>query len=112
MATREVYRIQPVGLELGGHRSTTSNDNLDCGVHVCCSLEEMAGAVNGWCKQDYVPELVVIECEDKDVQDNGDYEGFVLKGNRGQIVRRVAFSSWDELVNCCKSYSLSLLVNV
>lgn len=100
------YRVQPVGRDLADHRSTTSNDNLDRGVHVCLSLEELAGAVNGWCDQAYTPEVITIACDDSDIQDNGDYEGFVLVGNRGTIVSRKAYASWDEFSDACREYAL------
>jgi hypothetical protein len=103
----QVYRVQPVGLELGNHRSETSNENLDCGVHVFYGLEELQGAVNGWCKQDYVPEIVTIACEAKDVRENGDYEGSVLVANRGAIVARKAFQSWDAFAEACRDYAIT-----
>ena len=103
-----VYRVQPKGMDLGSHKSETSNGELDRGVHVCFSLEELQGAVNGWCSQDYVPEIVVIECEEKDVRENGDYEGSVLVGNKGKIVNRVSFGSWDEFADLCRDYEVSI----
>lgn len=101
-----VYRVQPQGLDLGSHKSETSNGELDRGVHVFCSLEELQGAVNGWCQQDYTPEVVVIECDSKDVRENGDYEGSVLVGNRGEIVKRIPFPSWDEFADLCREYAV------
>ena len=104
----KVYRVQPVGLELSSHRSETSIGELDRGVHVCHCVEELQGAVNGWCRQDYVPEVVVIECDERDVRENGDYEGSVLIGNRGRIVNRVSFASWDTFSEVCRGYGLSI----
>jgi hypothetical protein len=87
-----VYRIQPAGLELGDHCSETSNGNPDRGVHVCQTIEQIQAAVRGWCKwSGSRPELVEIECDAGDVRDNGDYEGWVLIGNRGTIVSRKSF---------------------
>lgn len=105
MATRTVYRVQPVGLDID-HQSLTSNDTLDCGVHVCCSLEELAGCVNGWCRQQYIPEVIAIECDAADVRDNGDYEGFVLRGNRGVITKRTRYENWDTFAALCRDYSI------
>jgi len=103
-----VYRVQPIGLDLDSHRSETSNGELDRGVHVCHSIEELQGAVNGWCSQDYVPEVVVIQCSENDVQENGDYEGSVLVGNNGEIVNRVRFESWAEFADLCRGYEVSI----
>ena len=102
------YRIQPAGLDLGNHRSETSNENLDCGVHVCCSLEELQSAINGWCEFDWKPELVVIECENSAIRDNGDFEGFVLIANAGQIVKRVGFADWDEMADLARNYEIKV----
>jgi hypothetical protein len=63
----EVYRVQPVGLDLANHKSETSNGESDCGVHVFLSLEELQGAVNGWCSQDYTPEIFADLCRDYEV---------------------------------------------
>jgi hypothetical protein len=104
----QVYRVQPKGLELGSHRSETSCGDLDRGVHVCYSLEELQGAVNGWCEQDYTPEIVVIECDRKDVRENGDYEGSVLVGNAGKIVARKPFDCWASLAEACRDYAVNL----
>jgi len=100
------YRVQPVGLDLADHRSLTSNDELDRGVHVCLSLEELAGAVNGWCRQGYTPEVITIGCDRQDIRDNGDYEGFVLVGNRGTIINRTEYRSWGEFADACREYAL------
>ena len=100
------YRVQPKGFDLGDHKSETSNGEPDLGVHVFSSTEELQGAVNGWCDQDYVPEIVVIDCEEKDVRENGDYEGSVLVGNRGKIVKRISFGSWNDLADLCRNYQV------
>jgi len=102
-----VYRVQPAGMDLGQHRSETSNGNLAIGVHVFSSLEELQCGVNGWCEQDYVPEICVIDCEPISVRKNGDYEGSVLVANGGKIVGRVAFASWDEFADLCRDYLIS-----
>lgn len=92
-----VYRIQPIGLKLDDHRSTTSNDELDKGVHVCCSIEELKGAVRGWIYE-AGQELVTIEVADqKYLRNNSDFEGFVLIGNRGKIVARQPFTTRSAL---------------
>ena len=106
MTTGNAYRVQPVGLDLADHRSLTSNDNCDRGVHVCLSLEELAGAVNGWCDQHYTPEVITIECDRSDVRDNGDFEGFGLVGNRGVITGRRAYNSWGEFADACRESGL------
>jgi len=102
----KVYRVQPVGLDLGQHRSETSNGNLASGVHVFSSIEELQSGVNGWCEQDCVPEICVIDCEPTDVRENGDYEGSELVANRGKIVGRVAFASWGDFANLCRDYKI------
>lgn len=99
MATETVYRVQPVGMELGDHRSETSNDDLDRGVHVFSNLDALWHGVYGWCSQDWAPEIVEIECDIRSLSENGDYEGLVLVGNRGRIVKRTAFGSWDEFAD-------------
>lgn len=97
------YRIQPAGLEIGAHRSLTSNETYDRGVHVFCTLGEVCCAVSGWVDESWQPEIVVIECQDRDVRDNGDYEGFVLLNNRGVITHRKSFPSWLALRTWCRA---------
>lgn len=104
MATTTCYRVQPTGMELGSHRSLTSNDNLDRGVHVFGTVSELGGGVLGWTEQDWRPEVVEVECDEKALLDNGDYEGYVLLGNRGTIVRRKSFENWDALTEWAKGY--------
>lgn len=98
------YRIQPIGLEIKKHHSETSNGNQDRGVHVFGSLSELCGGVAGWMCQDWAPEIVQIQCESRSLADNGDYEGYVLVNNRGSIVNRKAFDSWDALLDWAKGY--------
>lgn len=107
MSVIRVFRVQPAGMDLDNHRSETSIGELDCGVHVFFSLEELQGAVNGWVAQDYIPEIVVIECDRKDVIENRDYEGSVLVDNRGKIVHRIAFASWDTFESKCRDYAIT-----
>jgi hypothetical protein len=102
------YRVQPAGLDLADHRSETSNDEPDRGVHVFGCLPELCSGVHGWCRQDWQPEVVEIECDRKALADNGDYEGMVLVGNRGKIVRRRAFADWDSLIEWSRDYPESL----
>lgn len=104
-----VYRVQPIGMDLGDHRSETSEGNQDQGVHVFTCLRSLQHGVNGWCRADYTPEVVVIECRETDLRDNGDFEGFVLVGNRGRIVARRPFASWTEFASYCRSYEATLL---
>lgn len=102
------YRVQPIGMDLGDHRSQTSNDEADRGCHVFGSVSELSGGVLGWVKQSWKPEIVEIECDSKALADNGDYEGYVLVGNRGTIIRRKSFKNWAALVAWCKQYPESL----
>lgn len=97
MATTTVYRLQPTGLELTGHKSETSSGDLDRGPHVFGSLSE-ASNVTGWVAQRGKWELLEIEADQKDVQDNGDYEGYVLLGGRGRIVRRTLLGTWKQVL--------------
>jgi len=108
MATTTCYRIQPAGCDLGSHRSTTSNDELDRGVHVFVTLAELCSGVAGWCRLRGKLEVVAIECDDADVADNGDYEGFVLVGNAGLIVQRRAFRGWTALQDWARRYPTEL----
>lgn len=94
MITTTCYRVQPKGLDLGDHRSQTSNDNADRGCHVFGCLSELCGGVQGWCDTDWAPEIVEIECDEENLGDNGDYEGYVLVGNRGTITKRRAFGTF------------------
>lgn len=102
------YRVQPVGLELAAHRSQTSNDNSDRGVHVFGSISELCGGVRGWLKESWQPEIVEIECESQSLADNGDYEGYVLAGNKGAIVARKSFADWGALVEWARDYPEAL----
>lgn len=104
MAKTTCYRVQPIGLELDDHRSQTSNDNADRGVHVFGSLSELCGGVQGWFAESWRPEIVEIECDSKSLTDNGDYEGYVLLDNRGKIVRRKSFATWSALICWAKQY--------
>jgi hypothetical protein len=74
---------------LHGIETTTSNDEPAGGVHVFESLPEVYGC-REWCNEDRV-ELATIECEPRDLQHNGDYEGALLLKGRGKIVRRKKF---------------------
>lgn len=103
MAKHTCYRVQPVGQELGQHRSETSNGELDRGVHVFGCLSALGGGVRGWCNPGWQPEVVAIECDLADLRDNGDYEGFVLVGNRGIIVERITFPTWEALLDWAKT---------
>ena len=92
------YRVQPVGLTIDGHRSETSNENLACGPHVFEALGDLCHGVQWWCDHDWQPEILEIECDSADVLENGDYEGFVLRGGRGNVVRRRKFRNWKALI--------------
>lgn len=96
MAT--VYRIQPPALDLN-HQSETSCGDLADGVHVFASIEDAARGVAEWVENPGEPqqELVTIECDDDDLDDNGDYEGFLLYSGAGRIVERRLFKSWDAM---------------
>lgn len=93
-----VYRIQPPGLGLN-HRSETSIGDLADGVHVFTSLEGAARGVSEWVDHPGEPkqELVTIECNDDDLDDNGDYEGLLLYSGCGRIVARRRFENWDTM---------------
>lgn len=106
MAKTTCYRVQPIGMELADHRSQTSNDNADRGVHVFGSVSELTGGVQGWGHGaiDWQPEIVEIECDMKSLADNGDCEGYVLVGNKGTIVSRRSFADWDALVEWTRDY--------
>jgi hypothetical protein len=95
-----VYRIQPAGLGIAGHRSLTSCGDLAEGVHVFGSLAEAARAVRGWVADEDgmpTPELVTITCAADDLEDNEDYEGLLLVEAAGEIVHRHTFADWDAL---------------
>lgn len=98
------YRVQPIGLELAAHRSQTSNDNADRGVHVFGSVSELCGGVQGWCAVAWQPEIVEIECDSLSLADNGDYEGYVLVANKGAIVGRRSFADWAALILWTRDY--------
>lgn len=102
--TTTCYRVQPKGKELADHRSETSNGEADRGCHVFGSVSEMCGGLLGWTKQTWKPEIVTIECDEKALADNGDYEGYVLIGNRGTIVARKSFASWGKLIEWAKQF--------
>ena len=92
-----VYRIQPIGAELHGIRTTTSNEDLANGVHVFDTLSSVA-ACRGWCTEKDV-ELVTIECDARDLLDNEDYEGSLLIRGRGVIVNRMEFADTREVAD-------------
>lgn len=93
-----VYRIQPPALDLN-HQSETSCGDLADGVHVFASIEDAARGVAEWVENPGEPqqELVTIECDDDDLDDNGDYEGFLLYSGCGKITERRLFESWDAM---------------
>lgn len=97
MSSTLVYRVQPVGLEIRGHRSLTSNDNLDAGPHVFGTIEEAKGGVRGWCSQSGKWELLEIECSAKGIRDNGDYEGYVLTDKNAKIINRQILGNWKQV---------------
>lgn len=92
-----VYRIQPIGSELHGIETTTSNDELAGGVHVFESVAEIYGC-REWRNATNV-ELVTISCERRELKANGDYEGVTLKKGKGQIIDRKAFSDLQSIVD-------------
>lgn len=100
MAT--VYRVQPIGADLHGVETETSNGNPAGGVHVFASIGELV-ACEGWLTR-YGIELAEIECERSDLRPTGDYEGDTLKKGRGRIVRRRSFrdsrrvAQWAEIM--------------
>jgi hypothetical protein len=96
--------VQPKGLELGKHRSQCSDDSVDRGVHVFGSLSELCGGVQGWLEANWTPEVIEIECDENALADNGDYEGYVLLGNRGEITNRKSFKNWSDLITWSKDF--------
>ena len=95
------YRVQPQGALLHGsdsepHRSETSNGELAQGVHVFGSAPELY-AVRDWYPMENV-EVVEIECAPRDLVENGDYEGELLKAGRGKIIDRKKFRNLDALL--------------
>ena len=92
-----VYRIQPAGLGIAGHRSETSSGHLDDGCHVFLCLDDAKRAVRGWMDDGTQPELLTITCTEEDLDDNGDYEGLVLLESAGTITHRQPFADWDAL---------------
>ena len=92
-----VYRIQPIGSDLHGIETETSNGELAGGVHVFETLQEVYGC-REWDKRVTDVELVTIACEQRDLRSNGDYEGVTLRKGRGQIVERLEFSCVGEIV--------------
>lgn len=87
-----VYRIQKHDAELHGIRSLTSNDEELPGVFVFESLPEAYGC-REWNQEEAGVELATIECEPKDLRHVGDYEGVLLKADRGTIVDRRPFAT-------------------
>jgi hypothetical protein len=104
------YRVQPIGMELGSHRSQTSNDNADRGVHVFGSVSELTGGVQGWGHGtiEWQPEIVEIECEMRSLADNGDCEGYVLLGNKGTIINRKQFADFASLLEWASDWPETL----
>ena len=92
-----VYRIQPAGLGIAGHRSETSSGHHDDGCHVFLCLDDAKRAVRGWMDDGTQPELLTITCTEEDLDDNGDYEGLVLLESAGTITHRQPFADWDAL---------------
>src|SRR5215831_10353413 len=97
MTTTTVYRIQPAGLEIRGHRSTTRRGALDDGCHVFLTLLEAARAIRDWGDDDTQPELLAIWCAEEDLAANAEEAGRTLVGSKGTIVERTTFANWDAL---------------
>lgn len=95
MAATLVYRIQPVGGDLHGIQTETSDGSVANGVHVFETLAE-CWAVREWFLRGPV-ELATVRCETTDVSANGDYEGALLLAGRGEITNRRRFESTREL---------------
>jgi hypothetical protein len=87
-----VYRVQPPGKDLGKHRSETSSGEKDSGVHVFESPGHLESGVSGWLIPKQKQEIVVIRANTADLAENGDYEGTVLRQNKGNIVARMPIS--------------------
>jgi len=54
-------------------------------------------AVRDWYPMENV-EVVEIECAPRDLVENGDYEGELLKAGRGKIIDRKKFRNLDALL--------------
>ena len=95
-----VYRVQPAGKGIIGHRSMTSADEPDLrGIHVYGSLNEAREAPKSWMKQKWIPELLTLRVPNKAVKDNGDYEGYVIKPEHAEVVHRQPFKSWNHFLS-------------
>lgn len=101
--TTTTYRIQPPNLELN-HQSECSDGELAEGVHVFDSLEDVARGLKGWVVVDpsEAVELIAIQCDEDDLEDSGDFEGWLLPTGCGQITQRYPFNSWGDLQNWLK----------
>ena len=84
------YRFQPVDADLHGIQTETSEGELAGGVHVFASLEE-AKSIFGWLLTTEPVELATIECDESDLRDSGDVDGYTLRAGRGRIVSRKVF---------------------
>ena len=92
-----VYRIQPRNADLHGVETETSNGEFAGGVHVFETTKEIVAALGDWAPSTEAIELAVVECEGRDVRENGDYEGSLLLKGRGQIVERKPFDGLREI---------------
>lgn len=85
-----VYRFQPIGADLHGIQTETSNGDLAGGVHVFASIEE-AKSIFGWLLTSTPVELATIECDETDLRDSGDVDGYTLRTGRGRVIARKVF---------------------
>jgi len=83
-----VWRVQPVGSDLHGQQSTTSNDDTIDGVFVFDNLNELTAI--DWMNEKNV-ELVKIAIDDGDTFTTSDQEGIGLKSGRGKVVAAMPF---------------------
>jgi len=86
-----VYRVQPAGAKLHGKRSRTSGDEFVNGVFVFSGFGSigLGDFPSLWRNV----ELVKIVCDEKDLWDPGDVQGYVLRRGKGKIVERIAFKT-------------------
>jgi hypothetical protein len=91
MATRRYYRSQPAGLNVAGHYSETSTNELADGLHVFSTPYEVIDGADGI----YGDEIVEIEAERE--WSNGDVEGVCVDPDTARITRRWTVSEFRTL---------------
>lgn len=85
--------MQPAEVDLGSHRSLTSNYSHDRGAHTFGSISQWCGW--GWDAIGCQPEIIEIECN---LNSPANDSAYVLLGNKGRIIARKSFVGWDALL--------------